>query len=228
MIPCRVRAGFAGRSRRLIGADPALIRPGAVLALPPAASSPGARRGPAAGGTPPAHGTAGGTAGGTPGARSAGSTPGTAAPGGTAATRAASPGAAAPGGTGAAGVMPRWLKAALLAVAALTLVSFLAQPAVVIGQRRRRAAAARGAAARAAERRPDRGQRAAATMARIVQADHERLIVTYCVKDDTVYLLTPPGEDPRAVLRAARLILHEDTYQDLADHLGVPAGWQRE
>ena len=56
----------------------------------------------------------------------------------------------------------------------------------------------------------------------------ERLIITYSIADDTVYLLTPPGEDPRAVLRAARLVLPEDTYEDLADHLGVPSGWQRE
>ena len=119
--------------------------------------------------------------------------------------------------------MPRWLKATLLAVGLLTVTSFLAQPAVAAGQRRRAAIRAHAAA-----RERDRGQRAAARMARIVQADHERLIVTYCRQDDTIYLLTPPGEDPRSVLRAARLILTEDTYQDLAGHLGVPAGWQRE
>ena len=119
--------------------------------------------------------------------------------------------------------MPRWLKATLLAVGVLTVISFLAQPAVTAGQRRRRAS---GRARRPRQR--DRARRAAARMAKIVQADHERLIVTYSVKDNTVYLLTPPGEDPRAVLRAARLILHEDTYQDLADHLGVPAGWRLE
>jgi hypothetical protein len=41
-------------------------------------------------------------------------------------------------------------------------------------------------------------------------------------------VLTPPGEDPRAVLRAARLILPEDTYEDLAGHLGVPSAWPLE
>jgi hypothetical protein len=30
------------------------------------------------------------------------------------------------------------------------------------------------------------------------------------------------------VLRAARLVLPEDTYEELAGHLGVPSGWQRE
>jgi hypothetical protein len=88
---------------------------------------------------------------------------------------------------------------------------------VAAGQRRRRVL-------RPARER-DRGRRAAQQAARIVQADHERLIVTYCVSDDTVYVLTPPGEDPRAVLRAARLVLPENTYEELAGHLGAPPGW---
>jgi hypothetical protein len=119
--------------------------------------------------------------------------------------------------------MPGWLKATLLAVAALTVASFIAQPAVAAGRRRRRALRARAVA-----RGHDRARRAAERAARIVQADHERLIITYSLSDDTVYLLTPPGEDPRAVLRAARLVVPEETYEDLADHLGVPSGWQRE
>ena len=112
--------------------------------------------------------------------------------------------------------MPRWLKATLLAVALLTVIAFIAPPAVAIGQRRRRdlrAAGGRGATA---------GGAPPSKTARIVQADHERLIVTYSVSDNTVYLLTPPGEDPRAVLRAARLVLPEDTYEELAGHLGAP------
>ena len=119
--------------------------------------------------------------------------------------------------------MPGWLKATLLAVGVLTVASFVAQPAVTAGRRRRRAVRPRRTA-----RRRDQGRRAAERAARIVQADHERLIITYSMSDDTVYLLTPPGEDPRAVLRAARLVVPEDTYEDLADHLGVPSGWQRE
>ena len=63
----------------------------------------------------------------------------------------------------------------------------------------------------------------AAGSARIVRAGHERLVVTYSVRDDVVYVLTPPGEDPAAVLRAARLVLPDDTYQDLASYLGVSA-----
>ncbi len=119
--------------------------------------------------------------------------------------------------------MPRWLKATLLAVGALAVASFLVQPAVTAGQRRKRSLRVAAAA-----RRRGRERRAANRMARIIQAEHEKLIVTYSISDDTVYLLTPPGEDPRAVLRAARLVLPEDTYEDLAGHLGGPSGWLRE
>ena len=63
----------------------------------------------------------------------------------------------------------------------------------------------------------------AAGPARIVQAGHERLIVTYSVRDDVAYVLIPPGEDPAAVLCAARLVLPADTYEDLVSHLGVAA-----
>jgi hypothetical protein len=68
----------------------------------------------------------------------------------------------------------------------------------------------------------------AAGSARIVQAGHERLIVTYSVRDDVAYVLIPPGEDPVAVLRAARLVLPDDTYVELASHLGVSADWASE
>ena len=64
--------------------------------------------------------------------------------------------------------------------------------------------------------------------ARIVRAGHKRLVVTYSVRDDVVYVLTPPGEDPVTVLRAARLVLPDDIYADLACHLGVSADWASE
>ena len=67
-----------------------------------------------------------------------------------------------------------------------------------------------------------------ASRARIILADYERLIVTYCPGERAVYVLAPPGEDPNAVLNAARLVLPEDSYQDLAGHLGVPAAWPLE
>ena len=59
----------------------------------------------------------------------------------------------------------------------------------------------------------------------IVLADYDRLVVTCSKADDTTYVLRPPGEDPQAVLRAARLVLPEDHYEELACHLGVAAGW---
>ncbi len=82
-------------------------------------------------------------------------------------------------------------------------------------------------------RRPGRAARPGrarllASKARIILADHARLIVTYCPGDHTVYVLSPPGEDPRAVLAAARLVVPEDSYQDLADRLGVPSAWPLE
>ncbi len=64
--------------------------------------------------------------------------------------------------------------------------------------------------------------------ARIMQAGHERLVVTYSARDGIVCVLTPPGEDPAAVLRAARLVLPDDTYEELASHLGVSADWPSE
>jgi LysM repeat protein len=62
----------------------------------------------------------------------------------------------------------------------------------------------------------------------IVIADHDRLVVTSSKSDDTVLVLRPPGEDPRAVLRAARLVLTEGPYEELADQLGESAGWPME
>jgi uncharacterized UPF0146 family protein len=56
-------------------------------------------------------------------------------------------------------------------------------------------------------------------------ADYDRLVVTHHKADDTVYVLRPPGEDPRAILRVARLVLAEDPYEELAERLGVPASW---
>jgi hypothetical protein len=59
----------------------------------------------------------------------------------------------------------------------------------------------------------------------IVMADYDRVVVTCSTRDGTVYVLRPPGEDPRAILQAARLVLPESSYGELADQLGVPATW---
>src|SRR5215475_9004346 len=66
-------------------------------------------------------------------------------------------------------------------------------------------------------------QRPGAERAHIVLADHDRLVVTRNVRDDTVYVLRPPGEDPKAILRVARLVLPEGSYGELAKQLGMPA-----
>jgi nucleoid-associated protein YgaU len=59
----------------------------------------------------------------------------------------------------------------------------------------------------------------------IVVADHDRLVVTCSPPGDTVYVLRPPGTDPREILRVARLVLPEVPYGELAGQLGVPASW---
>ena len=66
-------------------------------------------------------------------------------------------------------------------------------------------------------------RRPGAERAHIVLADYDRLVVTRNMRDDTVYVLRPPGEDPRAILRVARLVLPEGSYGELAKQLGMPA-----
>jgi LysM repeat protein len=61
--------------------------------------------------------------------------------------------------------------------------------------------------------------------ARIVMADHDRLVITRNKHDDTVCVLRPPGEDPADILRVARLVLPEGHYGTLAEQLGMPANW---
>ena len=58
--------------------------------------------------------------------------------------------------------------------------------------------------------------------ARIVLADHDRLVVTCDKQANRVFVLRPPGEDPRAILRVARLVLPEGPYGELAEQLGNP------
>jgi len=121
--------------------------------------------------------------------------------------------------------MQGWLQDVLIAAGVLAATAFAAEPAAALARRRRKAA--RPARPRAPGGTSDLAQQAA-EKARIILADHERLIVTYSARDHTVYVLTPPGEDPMVVLSAARLVLPEDTYKDLAGHLGVPSAWPSE
>jgi len=182
-------------NRRVIGPDPGLIRPGTVLAIPrPAAPSPPGSRPGHRVPTPPPSAPAGGRPGHGPGT----------------ATLA----------TG----MPGWLKTVLLAAGLLVGAAFLAEPMLLARRRRRRGAEARAAQPAAAGQRPGAGEPGAGR-AGIVVADHDRLVVTRSQPDDTVYVLRPPGQDPREILRVARLVLPENPYRELAAWLGMPASW---
>jgi LysM repeat protein len=219
-------------NRATVGPDPDLISAGTILTVPRPAAPATGHAGPQ-GQPPQAPGSAPAPAGSHP------------------AGRPAAPGQAtvnghrtAPGHrTVPAGGMPRWLQDVLLAAGVLAATAFAAEPAAAFARRRRdparpgRTRPARPRAPGTADaggvletggRGAARGARRAARKARIIFADHERLIVTYSARDRTVYVLTPPGEDPRAVLRAARLVLPEDTYEDLAGRLGVPSAWPLE
>ena len=145
--------------------------------------------------------------------------------------------------------MPGWLTAMLAAAGLLTATAFLTEPVLVI--RRRRRAAARAltpapagpapvpagppapgtppAASPPGNQPPGGGPSGdgppGAGRTRIVVADYPRLVVTRSAEDGTIYLLRPPGQDPAAILRVARLILPEEPYRQLARQLGLPASW---
>ena len=138
--------------------------------------------------------------------------------------------------TPAASGMPRWLKTTLLAAGLVVGATFLAEPVLLVFRRRRWRASARAAAVPEQAREPvlvpsprdgwepDPGH-PATEEAGIVLADYDRVVVTQSLHDGAVYVLRPPGEDPRMILRAARLVLPEDLYRELAKQLGMPASW---
>jgi LysM repeat protein len=197
-----VRGGWPAlyaANRRVIGPDPDVIRPGTVLTVSrPTAPSPPAPN---------------------PGRRLYPAPP--PAPAGSGHRPAPAVRTGAPAGAR----MPRWLKTVLEAAGLLIGAAFLAEPVLVLRRRRRQAAARLRTAA------SGKGQgsgRLAARKARVVLADYDRVVVTCRPDDGTVYVLRPPGEDPRAILRAARLVLPEGPYGELAEQLGVPAGWPTE
>src|SRR5215472_12004423 len=206
-----VRGGWPtlyAANRRVIGPDPNTIHPGAVLTVGrPAApaspsSGPGRRTHPA---PPPA-----------PAHTRHGAAP----------VRTSAP---APAG------MPRWLATMLLVVGLLIGAAFLAELVLVAVRRHRhRPSATRrvsftGLWPRVGHKPPaTRRQTFTGWEPRVVVADYDRLVVTHSKADDTVYVLRPPGEDPRAILRVARLVLKEDPYQELDAKLGVPASWPME
>ena len=244
-------------NRRVIGADPNTIRPGTLLAIPrPTAATSGSPGSPRSSGSPEPPGSQ--ESPGSPGAASAPArhpsasgaprrTPSpTRAPGSpqssATATAPAPPGATAPAATPTrlpaaapgerhpapvaattpgqrhtrpvaatptGGGLPRWLEIVLLAAGLLIGAAFLTEPTLAIARR-------------------SRATSPTAASARIVLADYDRLVVTHSGADGTVYVLRPPGADPEAILLAARLVLAQDRYEELAGHLGVPAHWPRE
>jgi LysM repeat protein len=190
-------------NRRVIGPDPNVIHPGTVLTL----ARPVAPKRPSAS---PAH------------HRQAKPTP--------PATHAASPHHApqtrtsAPAPTG----MPEWLRIMLLAAFLLIAAAFLAEVVLVIARRRRQAIARNAKPETTSPRESPEAEPVITQEAHIVLADYDRLVVTRNKADDTVYVLRPPGEDPRTILRVARLVLPEDPYEELAEQLGIPASWPME
>jgi LysM repeat protein len=192
-------------NRQAIGPDPNLIHPGTVLMVlrPPAPASPSS--GPA---RPAQHAPA-------PRPVPAGGHRQRTAPGTT-------------NNQGPAG-MPQWLRIMLLTAGLLIVTAFLVDLVLVIARRRRQAVAGRGAPpgthGLSQAPVPESGSGENVQKPRIVVADYHRLVVTHHKADDIVCVLRPPGEDPRAILRVARLVLAEDPYEELAERLGVPASW---
>jgi hypothetical protein len=132
--------------------------------------------------------------------------------------------------------MPGWLRITLLAAGLLIGAAFLAELVLAIARRRRQAVArnAQPENAQPENAIPESAMPETASPSpprncrRFVLADYDRLVVTHNQADDTVCVLRPPGEDPRAILRVARLVLPEDPYEELAHQLGVPASWPME
>ena len=116
--------------------------------------------------------------------------------------------------------MPAWLKDLLLAVAVLVGLTFLAEALMTL---RRHAAGDTAAVSPASARQEPAAPPPSPERPAIVLADHDRLVVTCDKQAARVFVLRPPGEDPRTILRVARLVLPEGPYGELAKQLGVPA-----
>ena len=120
--------------------------------------------------------------------------------------------------------MPQWLKFMLLVAGAIVALVFLLELALVarrqhqLGVRASRLGTASSSLEPAAGALPANGTR-------IVEADYDRVVVTCSKHDDTIFVLRPPGEDPKTILRVARLVLPETCYAELASRLGMPASW---
>jgi LysM repeat protein len=187
-------------NRPLIGPDPNTIHPATILTIPsPATPSPPPRR---------------------PARRPPHPTPPPSPPAGQRHHRA--PAATT---TPATAGLPPWLKILLLAIGLLIAAAFAAEP-MLAARTRRHQATTHPVPPRTAQpgHQPAYRQLGAAN-ARIILADHDRLIVTRNNHDNTICVLRRPDEDPTTILRVARLVMPEGPYQQLAEQLGLPASW---
>jgi LysM repeat protein len=197
-----VRGGWPAlyaADRRVIGPDPNVIRPGTVLTVPGPAAPPTSKPAPPTSKpTPPASRPA------PPASKPHPPSLRTTAP--------------------AAAGMPQWLKIMLLAAAVVIALVFLVELMLVVRrQHQLRLQASRAGTVDSCQE--PAGGPLPADQARIVMADYDRVVVTCSKPDDTVLVLRPPGEDPKAILRVARLVLSEAHYAELAGRLGMPASW---
>ena len=196
-------------NRRVIGPDPGLIRPGTVLTVPgQAAPSPAARPAPShPAPSQPAPASRRPTPSRTPGGHGHHRRP----------IRLSAP---------AAGGLPSWLRTVLLAAGLVIGVAFIVEPLLAAWRRlraaRRVAASPAGGPGTASE---PRGRRPSGDGPGVLVADYDRLVVSYDEREDTVCVLRPPGEDPRAIMSVARLVLPEGRYAELAERLRIPVTW---
>jgi LysM repeat protein len=201
-----VRGGWPAlyaANRRVIGPDPGVIRPGTVLTVPGQAAPPPVASRPAPSRPAPASRQPSPTPGGHRHHRRP--------------VRLSSP---------AAGSLPSWLRTVLLAAGLVIGAAFLAEPLLVAWRRLR--AARRVAASPAGSPGPGpqpSGQRPCRDRPGVLVADYHRVVVSYDERQDTACVLRPPGEDPRAIMNVARLVLPEGRYAELADRLSMPATW---
>jgi hypothetical protein len=121
--------------------------------------------------------------------------------------------------------MPGWLQLTLLADGLLILAAFLAEPVLAARSRQRHTATHAPHPPPAQPGHQPAPRTPAAAKARIILADHHRLVVTRNNHDNTICVLRRPDEDPVTILRVARLVMPEGPYQELAEQLGLPASW---
>jgi LysM repeat protein len=208
-----VRGGWPAlyaANRHIIGPDPDTIRPGTVLTVP----------------VPPAPPTS------KPAPPTSGPAPPTSRPAPPTSRPAPPPSGPAPPShprpvrkTAHAAVgMPQWLKIMLLAAGVIAGLVFLME--LAMAARRQHQLRVRASKPGPVSSRPEpAGGPLPANAARIVMADYDRVVVTCSKHDDRVFVLRPPGEDPKTILRVARLVLPEAYYAELANRLGMPASW---